>query len=282
MSVEYRKKYKTTAFPSHLIIDQKGELTHKFVGFHGPNEFLAELRKGLNDEKNLQHYNSKYAAGERSPEFMSEYLAMLVAANEGEAAGKLAAGYLNTLTIDQLSTRQNFFFVNEFVRDVDSELAQKVMKNKDKFIKSVGENDYLNYVYMLWSIKADSYVKEVNGKKSFDKKGYDAAMQKMKASGFKGADMLILVSTVRNAQRMEDWESFLNLTTDYMRKSGAQASLMLTCNWGSDIKPCPDKSIKKKYAAAMMANYELIKQSGSKDAIAWDESMEVISEELFN
>lgn len=59
----------------------------------------------------------------------------------GGAAAKLAADYLNTLSADQLATRENFALVYEFARDIDGPVAQKVIKNQDKFLQSVGENE---------------------------------------------------------------------------------------------------------------------------------------------
>ena len=281
ISKEYRTKYKNSAFPTHLIIDENGELVHKFVGFLNPNDFVAELQKGTGTAKGLQYYNRKYLAGERSPEFMHEYIVVLANANEGGAAAKLAADYLNTLSADQLATRENFALVYEFARDIDGPVAQKVIKNQDKFLQSVGENELNNYLYMLWSIKADSYIREVDGKPVFDRKGYDETIRKLKASGFIAAEGITLTSDVRNAQRMGDWERFLSITTDYMKKKGAQASPMLTCNWGIDLKnSCNDKRVWKKYCTVMMDNFNQIKASGSEEAIAWEESMKALSKEL--
>lgn len=281
MSMEYRSKFKTSAFPTHLIIDSKGELKHKFVGFHAPSQFIAELRKGMNDDQSLQSFNHRYAAGERSPEFMSEYIATLAAANEGETAAKLATDYLNTLPIEKLTERQNFFFLTEFARDIDSEIVQKVLKNKNKFIKAIGESDYMNYEFMLWTIKADSYIKEVNGKNTFDEKGYITAIKRMHNSGFPYADNIEITTSVRNAQRMKDWEKFVEMTTAYMNKMGAKANLMLTCNWANDLKGCNDAQLRKKYAACMMANFEAVKASGDEQAIVWEESINIISKDLF-
>ena len=281
ISKEYRTKYKNSAFPTHLIIDENGELVHKFVGFLNPNDFVAELQKGTGTAKGLQYYNRKNLAGERSPEFMHEYIVVLANANEGGAAAKLAADYLNTLSADQLATRENFALVYEFARDIDGPVAQKVIKNQDKFLQSVGENELNNYLYMLWSIKADSYIREVDGKPVFDRKGYDETIRKLKASGFIAAEGITLTSDVRNAQRMGDWERFLSITTDYMKKKGAQASPMLTCNWGIDLKnSCNDKRVWKKYCTVMMDNFNQIKASGSEEAIAWEESMKALSKEL--
>lgn len=281
ISKEYRTKYKTSAFPSHLILDEKGELMHKFVGFLEPNDFVVELEKGTGKSKGLHYYNSKYLAGERSPEFMHEYIVTLANANEGGAAAKLAANYLNTLPLEQLAARKNFVLVNEFARDINDSVAQKVMNNQPLFKESVGENELNNYLYMLWSIKADSYVKEVNGKMVFDQKGYEEAMRQLKKSGFVAAESIALTSNVRNAQRLGDWKSFLDITTGYMKKEGAKASLMLTCNWGNDLKAsCVDKEIWKKYGTAMMENYNQVKATNEMEAMQWEKSMEVLSKEL--
>lgn len=281
ISKEYRNKYRSSAFPTHLIINETGELVHKFVGFLQPNEFVAELQKGTGAAKGLLYYNRKYMDGERSPEFMQEYITVLANANEGGAAAKLAGDYLNTLTVDQLATRENFALVYEFARNIDTPLAQKVLNNQNKFVEKIGASDVDNYIFMLWSIKADSHIKEIDGKPVFDQKGYEETIRKMKATKFKAADNIALSSSVRNTTRTGEWKRFLELTTDYMKKSGLNTSLMITCNWAMDLKNgCSDKSILKAYCTAMMENFNKIKDSGNEEAIVWEESMNALSKEL--
>lgn len=281
MSLEYRNKFKSTAFPTHLIISETGELIHKFVGFHRPAEFIAEMRKGVGTDKGLGYYNRKYAEGERSPEFMNQYISMLAAANEGATASGLACEYLNTLSLDELTERKNFILVYEFARDIDSELAQKVVTNYKKFEKALGKEELNNYMYLLWTVKADSYVTEVDGKKTYDKQGFEACCKKMKASGFEAAESIALGSSARNAILMDDWDSFMDTTLGYMHKNKGKANPMITCNWGMDVqRACKDKEIRRKFADELEKNFELIKKSGSEAAVIWSESVKLIAEDL--
>lgn len=281
ISMEYRDKYKSTAFPTHLLIDSKGELIHKFVGCHEPKSFMEELKKAVSGEKGLGYYAQKYKAGERTSEFMGEYITLLAKANEGSAASGLAGDYLLSLPIEELVTPHNFMLIYEFARDIDSPVAQKVIKNKEQFIKSIGQNDFDMYLFILWSIKADSYVKEVDGKRSYDEKGFKECMKKLSASGFSKANDIELSSNVRNALFMEDWTSFIKLTGDYMSKNGMYANPMITCNWGIDlVKVCKDKEIKKKYAELLNDNFSLVKKGGDENAYIWVESMKCVTDDL--
>lgn len=281
LSMEYRDKYRSTAFPTHLLIDSKGELIHKFVGFHPSQTFMEELKKAVSGAKGLGYYTQKYKDGERSSEFMGEYITLLAKANEGAAASELASGYLDALPLDQLTTPQNFMLVYEFVRDISSPVAQKIIKNKDKVIKSIGQSDYDTYLYMLWTIKADSYIKEIDGKRSYDEKGFDECMKEMNATGFSKAKDIQLGASVRNILFMKDWTSFLKITSDYMSKNKGNANSMLTCNWGLDlVKVCDDKATMKKYAELLGDNFELVKNSGNEDAYIWEESMKCVIDDL--
>lgn len=281
LSKEYTTKYKSTAFPTHLIIDAKGELIHKFVGALEPRPFIEELEKGVVTDKSLKTFNSRHAAGERSPEFVAEYIGVLQRANETEVATGLANEYLSGLPVEKLTEKETFTIVNEFVRDMDSDVAKKIIANEELFVKNIGQQDYKMYIYMLWSIKAHSYVKEIDGQMTYDKAGYKQCMKQLKSSGFEHADDIAMVTAALNAKTMQDWNEFLKITSRYMQQNGAKANLMTTCNWAMDVqRDCTDQKVRQKFADILYQNFLTVKQTGSEDAKMWEESVNAMVADL--
>lgn len=283
MSEEYRIKYATSAFPTHLIIDENGELLHKFVGYKEPMPFLEELRKGVVSEKGLHYYNKRYEQGERSPEFMHEYIVMLANAQEGVRASGLANEYLETLPIEQLATRENFMLIHEFVRDLDSPLAQKIFANGALFDEGISKHDMDGYTRMLWIIKAISFVEGEEGSATFDKEGYESFLLRLGTSGL-GSEQesyIETMSTLANQLRMGEWKAYVKSVTDYMKEKKGDANPMYTCNWGLDFETrCTDKGLRQKLAKAIGSNFELIKKKNREDGMIWAESIEVLIEQL--
>lgn len=283
LSNPYRDKFNTTAFPTHILIDANGELIHKFVGYQGIQPFLTELYKGVSGGKGLNSYNQKYAAGERSPEFMNEYITMLANANEGLRASDLASDYLKTLPIANLATPKTFYLVSEFVLDLDSELAQKILTNKSLFEKNVGAGEFAQYENKLWMIKGVSYVKEDGGRKVFDKNGFSTYLKRLAAAGVDKGDYIKTTTIMENYYASADWNGYVNEAVSYMNTYKEKANPMLTWNWGARIKAeCPDKSLKSKYAKLLSSNFELVKKYDHENAMVWMESMKYLLSDMEN
>ncbi|WP_316815417.1 DUF255 domain-containing protein [Pedobacter nyackensis] len=281
LSNVYRDKYISTAFPTHLLIDKNGELIHKFVGYMSVPSFLTELNKGVLANTGLNSFHKRYKDGERSAAFMNEYITLLANANEGQRASGLASEYLKTLSVNDLANRKTFYLISEFVRDLDSDLAQKILTNKQIFEKNVGKADVDTYERMLWLIKATSFVTEKDGEKVLDKTGYDAFVKRIEASGIDKDDYVKMTSSMENYHLTGDWNSYVNEAVAYMKKKKGKASLMWTWNWGSRLENgCDDKDLRTKYVQELEPNYELVKASDRDQAIVWAESMKILINDL--
>lgn len=277
LSNVYRDKYISTAFPTHLLIDKNGELIHKFVGYMEVPSFIAELNKGVLANSGLNSFHKRYEAGERSGAFMNEYIMLLANANEGQRASGLASEYLKTLPLNDLANKKSFYLINEFVRDLDSELAQKILINKAIFEKNVGKADVDGYERMLWLIKALSFVSEKDGKKVLDKAGYDQFMKRLDASKIDKDDYVKMTSAMENYYLTSDWNSYVTDAVAYMKKHKSKASLMLTWNWGARVQnDCTDKALRTKYVDELEENYLLVKNADRDQAMVWAESMKTL------
>lgn len=281
LSNVYRDKYYSTAFPTHLLIDKNGELIHKFVGYMSVPSFLAELNKGVLANTGLNSFHKRYEAGERSAAFMNEYITMLANANEGKRASGLASEYLKTLSVNELANKKTFYLLDEFVHDLDSDLAKKILANKAIFEKSVGKADIDGYEKKLWLIKAMSFVREEGGKNVLDKEGYDKFVKRLEASGIDKDEYVKMTSAMENYHLIADWNGYVDHAVAYMKKRKGKANPMLTWNWGSRLQSgCTDKDLRTKYVNEMESNYELIKKTDADQAIVWKESMKILINDL--
>ena len=78
--IKLSKKYGAKTFPTLVFINPNGELIHKKVGISKNNSHkdIADLGKtAIDSEKNQYGMDRRYESGERSPEFIKEYLLSL-------------------------------------------------------------------------------------------------------------------------------------------------------------------------------------------------------------
>ena len=124
-----KTQFGVKAFPTLVFVDPATQqVVHRMVGA-GSAEWLVEGAKTAGDpQNNLTGLTKRYEAGERNGEFLGRYLAALVASE-----------YLNTLSEEQLATKENWDLVKKYVSDPLSGPLKKVMQNRDKFYAVAGK-----------------------------------------------------------------------------------------------------------------------------------------------
>lgn len=135
-----KKQFEVKAFPTLVFVDPvTQQVVHRMVGA-GKADWLIAGAKSANDpQNNLSAMMKRYAAGERGAEFLGKYLAALSSAYMAEEQGKVAAEYLNSLSEEQLATKDNWELIKKYISDPLSEPLKKVMANREKFYEVAGK-----------------------------------------------------------------------------------------------------------------------------------------------
>ena len=96
--VTLKKKFNVKAFPTLVFVDPvTQEAVHCIVGARQAEELIAEGKKAQDPENNLNGMMKRYAAGERSAEFLTAYMPTLASAYMQQEVSKVTVEYLNTL-----------------------------------------------------------------------------------------------------------------------------------------------------------------------------------------
>ena len=134
---ELAEKFGIQAYPTLLFIDAEGMVVHRALGYHEAAPFI-ELGKAANDPANNQRgLDKRYAAGERSPEFLKSYLAAK-AANSDPNVSKIAEEFLATQK--DWSTADNMEIILRYANDPKSKAYEYFQENRAKFAAQFGED----------------------------------------------------------------------------------------------------------------------------------------------
>ena len=135
-----KDRFGVKAFPTLVFVDPATQqVVHRMVGAGSADWLIAGAKLANDPQNNLSAMIKRYEAGERGEQFLSAYLAALSAAYMAEEQGKVAAEYLNTLSEEQLATKENWDLVKKYVSDPLSEPLKKVMQSRDKFYAVAGK-----------------------------------------------------------------------------------------------------------------------------------------------
>ena len=133
-------RFGVKAFPTLVFVDPATQqVVHRMVGAGSADWLIAGAKLANDPQNNLSAMIKRYEAGERGEQFLSAYLAALSAAYMAEEQGKVAAEYLNSLSEEQLATKENWELVKKYVSDPLSEPLKKVMQSRDKFYAVAGK-----------------------------------------------------------------------------------------------------------------------------------------------
>ena len=96
------KKYNIHSFPALLFLDAKGKIRHMVIGYCPAAEFITEGQRAMDPGNCLQGMMKRFKKGERSLEFLADYLGVLRRAN------KIETKDIAKLYVDRTGLKQRF------------------------------------------------------------------------------------------------------------------------------------------------------------------------------
>lgn len=124
------------AYPTLLFVNGKGDVVHRAVGYH-TTDLLVELGEAaLDPNKNIGSINARYDSGDRSPDLLRNLAFARYDAMDGSYA-QIADEYLATQK--DWSTKENMEFIMRMVSELDSKMADHLIKNRKSFEEKFGE-----------------------------------------------------------------------------------------------------------------------------------------------
>ncbi len=220
--LELRKKYAVKAYPSLLFITPEGNLVHKKVGApRRVNDYLSMGLTAQNPEECLASYYKKYAAGDRDPLFIRTYLERLIDAYE--PVTDVLASYFATQNEQDLLLRSNWTIIYNYVEDMNSKEFLYLVNHEKEFSNLYTKDSTDNKI-------SDVYVRSLMKlvrSSSMSDAGYIAMKQKIRDSGFSGAEKVIFTSDLNLYYTRGEKQKYLDLAYDDLEKYYADSYEML-------------------------------------------------------
>jgi len=139
-------KYNVFVYPTLLFIDGYGSLVHRVAGYQNVKALMEEGALAMDPSRSLAALDAKYAAGEKSPEFLKTYLKAKADAMDGMHV-PIAEEYLATQ--EDWSEGENLSIIFNLTESADSEMFEYLAKNKSTFIEQYGEQKVEDKIQQL-------------------------------------------------------------------------------------------------------------------------------------
>lgn len=136
------------------------------AGYLAPKELIALGERALKPENNLAGMRKRYAAGEREPEMLREYLRILSKAYQDSLMREIISTDLGGLDDNRFYTPEVWNIIEENGQAAISLLISRVIPNRDKFYGVVEKERVDQGIDKALSAKAISFIHNA-GRKSF-------------------------------------------------------------------------------------------------------------------
>ncbi len=204
--IQLAQVYQIKAYPTLLFINPEGTMIHKRVG--APQQIQDYLTMGQIASTPGEGFNDcmlEFQKGNRDPKFIMKYLDRLQGAympvNE-----PLQQYFASQMDADLLN-RANWDMIYLYVTDMDSrEFAYLISHQKDyeKFYTPDSVHAKISNVFLQALVNNSR-------SRTFSQESYNQLKQKIKNSGFEGADKVIFSGDLNLYQMKSETDKFLQL-----------------------------------------------------------------------
>lgn len=261
---ELHKRFTVRAYPTFLFIDGDGNEVNRIVGGSDADRFLKMVQEGVG-AKSMKTMTARYEAGERSMEFLIDYLDVLEKAYASDKCSQVAQELLDGKT-EQLLTNEALY--NAFISYTTSPLTpafQYVTEHKAEFEAKYDKDRLDQMMKMTWTSYPRTFVKRADdGTCTFDNAAMEEYVKEMKRCNVEDCEKIVLLTDIFAAQSMKDWKTFSKDCSKYIKKYGEDD--MMIYNWCLAIqKNCQDESVKKTAVKWMKNRIKNIEKEEAKE-----------------
>lgn len=240
------EKLQVSAYPTFIIFNGDGNEVGRFLGGSDAAGFIDRVTKNSIDNGSAE-LDARFAAGERDPKFLMEYLKSLSNAYKrnqcAEVAELLLEGKAETFASD---STLRMLFMGHISNPFNPSFIY-TLKHPEALSAAIGEYP----VHMKINSVLDRYprtlVEEENGVVTLDTAKFDEFTAMMKEANVPNADHYRLNGLMFYAQRKGDWNAYMDAIESYMSNPVLDMDDMsLAKNSKVLLEKCQDESTRNR------------------------------------
>ncbi|OCX52057.1 hypothetical protein BEL04_11160 [Mucilaginibacter sp. PPCGB 2223] len=218
-------KYHVEAYPSFLLLDGDGNLVYKFVGAMSAKEFVAKIKEGQNPSNRVAVMNKMYADGNRSKDFLREYIKVKIDMMETTEGAQIAEQYFDMLSPAEKLLPENWYLFSNnryamYVSDVHSRNFNYLADHWREFATVNGKEAVQERLDNMYRKTAEYclhgwYFKNSRGKDHpYQQAEFDNYRTQIKATELENKEGLIVMMDMAQAAGQKDTVGLAHLFRD--------------------------------------------------------------------
>ena len=229
---ELAKKFSVKAFPTFLYLTKEGTLMNSAVGGCTADEFIERTERTLSG-KTLEVLQTKYEGGERSEEFMVQYIVTLDEHMKRKEAMQLALELLEGKEKELLESKGLYDLFFRYIREPFHPLFRYVQEHQDEFKAQYDPQQLDDKLYQVWSAHASDFFKQEGSVYKIDEEGLKRYFEEMTRFPLFKGDEIMLRNHLLVAEYQRDWNKYAQICNEAIRKQDVSDGILY--NWASRI-----------------------------------------------
>lgn len=254
------KQWQVGAYPTFIIFDSNGVEMNRFLGGSGTAEFLNKVAASLTD-KTFAQIEERYLNGERSREFLLEYVEALGKAQKSTQANEIAEQLLEGRTETFTQDKQ---LVDVFIKFLSNPFCPAfihVAKSPAQLEAVVSDPRVvafkLNNVWQRYPITLE---RQQDGKIVVDEEKLAKWVELMKECGVENRLQLEMDARIRLAQDKQDWAEYVRYIQTYWDNPALDVTDMQLMQWCKPFsKECNNQEAKAVVVAMLRQRIDDLK-----------------------
>lgn len=218
--VEIANRYQIRAYPTLLWLDGDGNVKHKLVGGTDAPGLIAQGKKAADPTPGiLSGMKKQYNEGKRDVAFVADFLNTLNSAGENYDA--VFNEYLSKITEKELQDTKHTKTIFTLTKDVKSPGLAYLMRNKEYYIKNMGEEALTQKVNAI----AEKAIAEAP--KANDPALFDAGINLLKTYKAPDHPERIMRNQLSYYAATNNWGEYDQIATQFVKKYGTKNTALV-------------------------------------------------------
>lgn len=264
--LEFTKHYEVRAFPTFLYLDKKGNIVNRLVGGMSADKFLETSKKGMS-EFGLSAMSKRYESGDRSEEFVDQYLKVLGEAYMQKEAQQVVVEFFENNDLELLKEKKYWDLFVKYVEDANSDVFKYVHANRPEFYDLYGEAAVERRMFLIWSVGSRSFITKTDDGVDFDSKGFKKYIKRLKREKALKQDVIVPNAKIHNAEQLKDWKTYISIIDSKIKKAGGIEHLKVgeLYNYGLRIdQNCSNNKYRQKASKWFATMAPILKEAEAK------------------
>lgn len=159
---ELAQLFGVNAYPTFVVIDIAGKVLMKKVGGNTADKFIAAIEREIDPEKSPERLAERYAAGERSPQLIKNYVEWkLDEEGHSDAVQKevkqIIVNYFEGLSDVEKLSPENLFVYTEYAECPSDTIVKYMVAHRDEFSATM-KDTILSNIFKIYEQEIYNYL----------------------------------------------------------------------------------------------------------------------------